>query len=137
MASSKLTQWKKKRIRTVTLPSDVEVDLAMPNLPAMIKAGKLPNNLVKMAMGEGSVEQEDDVALAGQLSDFQETLVALTVVDPPLEVDDVKELPYEDIAFIFDFALRGTAAKEAGQESLEEFQGVSEQPVREPALASS
>ena len=126
--STTVAGWKKKRVSTLTLPSGVEVQVAQPNLPAIIKAGKLPNELVKFALGEADTSASPtDPAVAGQLSDFQSTLVALTVVEPKLETSDVEELPYEDVSHLFDYALRGRVAKEAGEESLSDFRGVREE----------
>jgi hypothetical protein len=122
--------WKKKRVREVELPSGETVKLAKPNLPAVIKAGKLPNSLVKFALGETEAASPTDPEAAGQLADFQATLITLTVVEPKIDEDDIVDLPGEDIDFLFDYALRGPAAKEAGEESLTDFRGVRPEPAQ-------
>lgn len=100
--------WKRRREHDVTLPSGAEVTIVLPNLPALAKAGQIPNELLDVAseqVNTGQVEAStaEQITL---LADFHRYLVSITVVAPKIEADDVPELPYEDINMLVEFAIR-------------------------------
>ena len=101
-----LAGWKKAKRHAVTLPSGVQVQVEIPNLPALIKTGQIPNDLVdltiKAAQGDLIVSKE----LIEQQADFTSKLVALTVKEPEITEDDVADLPYEDCELIVEVATR-------------------------------
>lgn len=97
--------WKKAKRHTITLPSGVQVDVEVPNLPLLVKTGQLPNDLVSEAITSiqgGKLTPE----LISQQSDFYDKLVSITVKEPALTEEDVHDLPYEDIELIVEVATR-------------------------------
>ncbi|MBA3240084.1 MAG: hypothetical protein H0T60_02565 [Acidobacteria bacterium] len=98
--------WTKKKRHTVTLSSGAVVDIEIPNLPTLIKSGQIPNSLIdvaiKVATGTAKITRE----LVEEQADFYNKLVSLTVVDPAITDDDVKDLPYEDVELLISLATR-------------------------------
>lgn len=99
------TDWKKKRTHEVTLPSGAEVEIAIPNLPALVKGGALPNDLIEVATKAASTGEVPDDLLE-RLDDYHRFLVAETVVSPEIKVEEVNDLPTEDIDMLVQFATR-------------------------------
>lgn len=101
-----LAGWKKAKRHEVTLPSGVTVQVEIPNLPALIKTGQIPNDLVdltiKAAQGDLVVSKE----LIEQQADFTAKLVTLTVKEPEVTDEDVADLPYEDCELLVEVATR-------------------------------
>lgn len=100
------TNWKKARDHTVTLPSGTVVKIAIPNLPALVKAGVVPNELLEAAKKRVQPEDvtPDDIKAE---ADFNAYLVSKMIVEPTgIEPDDVPELPYEDVTMLVEFATR-------------------------------
>jgi hypothetical protein len=97
--------WKKAKRHDITLPSGTEVSIEIPNLPLLIKTGHFPNELIDAALG---AVKRDTITpeLINQQSDFYHELVALTVKVPEISVEDVLELPYEDVELIVELATR-------------------------------
>ena len=105
MSKTTLADWKSAKSHTITLPSGVQVGIVIPNLPLLIKTGRLPNHLVEAAVelqGKKKITAQD---LEDQY-EFIRQVVAITVVDPDLSLDDVDELPFEDLEMIVQFAMR-------------------------------
>lgn len=99
-------QWKKSATHEgITLPSGAVVDIRIPNLPAMVKAGKLPNQLVEVATQAAATGQVPDDLLE-RLDEYNNFLVVNTVAAPEVEESDVPDLPYEDVEMIVAFATR-------------------------------
>jgi hypothetical protein len=99
------TAWAKARQHTVMCPSGVEVDIVVPNLPALIKAGRVPNALLDAAIGAGP-DTEISEEMVKQQADFYHFLVSETVVTPKVEPHEVSDLPYEDVEMLVSIALR-------------------------------
>lgn len=97
--------WVKAKFHTVMCPSGVEVEIVIPNLPAMIKAGRIPNALLDAAIGAGP-DTEVSREMVEQQADFFHFLVAETVVSPKLDPSQVSTLPYEDVEMLVSLALR-------------------------------
>lgn len=103
-----LSDWKKNKTHTVTLPSGTAVEIQIPDLPGLVKAGTIPNELVEVAIavseGEKKVTRDDII----KQSDFYNALAALTVTKPTVTEEDFSNgaLPFEDKEMIVEFATR-------------------------------
>jgi hypothetical protein len=102
-----LAAWKKNKTHFVTLPSSTVVELAIPDLPSLIKAGKIPNPLIDAALGatEKKKVTKEDIE---QQSEFYNILASLTVKAPSVSVEDFENgsLPFEDKEMIVEIATR-------------------------------
>lgn len=102
-----LSQWKKNKRHTVTLPSSTVVEIEIPDLPNLVKAGSIPNDLVDIAISvaQGRKVTRDDII---QQADFYNKLAAMTVKSP--EVTEAEfasdSLPFEDKEMLIEFATR-------------------------------
>lgn len=125
--------WKKAKRHTVTLPSGVSVEIELPNIQFLLKTGQIPNSLVQIvtkAATDSSFRVTPEM-LAEQW-DYTSFLVAKTVVEPAVTVEEVAELPSEDVEMIVDFALRNRDLDALGhhlsgletQESFRRFRGL-------------
>ena len=97
--------WKSAKTHTITLPSGTKVGIVIPNLPLLMKTGRIPNHLVEAAVelqGKRQITAQD---LEDQY-EFVKTVVVLTVQEPFISEDDVDELPFEDLEMIVQFAMR-------------------------------
>lgn len=98
--------WKSRKRHTVTLWSGAVVDIEIPDLPELIKTGVFPNHLVEHAIklqNSGKAPSVEDIT---EQADFYDQLVLLTVKDPELTQEDLKDLPYEDREMVVEFATR-------------------------------
>ena len=97
--------WKSAKIHSVVLPSGIEVDIEIPNLPQMVKTGQIPNDLLDAALG---AIQRDEITpdLLKEQADFYNKLVATMVVSPSIAEEDVPELPYEDVELLVELGTR-------------------------------
>jgi hypothetical protein len=101
-------QWKKAKTHTITLPSASVVEIEIPDLPALVKAGQIPNELVdmaiKVAQGKKEVTREDIV----QQADFYNKLCAISVKSPVVSEEDFANggIPFEDKEMIVELATR-------------------------------
>lgn len=97
--------WTKRAVHTPILPSGSQVTIVIPNLPALLKAGEIPNELLNVALknlGGEELTEEDAKAAA----EFNEYIVAVMVKEPEIEQADVSALPYEDVQMLVEFATR-------------------------------
>ncbi len=100
--------WKRRRVHTdVTLPSGTVVDITLPNLPQLIKSGKLPNALLEAALRQQNA-QEVTKELLEETWDYTEYIIPLMLVEPEISAEDVAELPAEDLELLTAFASRQT-----------------------------
>lgn len=99
--------WKKAKRHTITLPSGTVIDIELPNIQFLLKTGQVPNTLVQLVT-TGSADPNFKITpeLLAEQFDFTAFIVAQTVVEPKIEVEDVKDLPAEDLEMIVDFAMR-------------------------------
>lgn len=98
--------WKKARVHEgVTLPSGFQVDIQLPNLAAMLKAGTIPNPLIASAI-EHSEARKITPELLKETWEFTRWIIPKTVVHPEITEDDVDELPAEDVEMLAGFASR-------------------------------
>jgi hypothetical protein len=102
-----LSDWKKNKFHTVTLPSATVVEIAVPDLPTLVKTGAIPNELVDVAIGVASGRKvtRDDIV---QQADFYNKLCALTIHKPSATEEDFANdlLPFEDKEMIVEIATR-------------------------------
>lgn len=99
-------QWGKAKVHEgITLPSGAVVDIQIPNVTEMAKSGELPNSLLEVATKVATTQTIPDDYL-GQLYDFQAFLVTKTVVKPEVTLEDVPNLPAEDVVVLVQFATR-------------------------------
>lgn len=101
--------WKKAATHEgVRCPSGVLVDLRIPDLPALIEAGTIPQHLLEAAIGAAAPSAVDSPAadLIAKEREFTDVLVSLTVVNPSISEEDAREIPYEDKKMIVEIAMR-------------------------------
>lgn len=99
--------WKQKAVHTVTLPSGAVVQIVVPNLPAIVKSGVLPSELLPLAKAAAfgtSGELSDD--MVEKLPELQRELAILTSHSPKLDSTTVDQVPYEDVIMLSEFAIR-------------------------------
>jgi hypothetical protein len=102
-----LAGWKKAAAHTVRCPSGVYVDIKVPDLPALIEAGEIPQTLLDAAIGAASGKpQEPSREAIVQQREFTDTLTKISVVSPKLTEADLKDIPFEDKEFIVEIATR-------------------------------
>lgn len=106
-----IAAWKKARDHTVRLPSGVYVDIAIPDLAALIESGEIPQNLLDAALkAAGAGSQAEPEAPSREFiikeKEFSDALVRATVSRPKLSEADVKEVPFEDKVMLVEVATR-------------------------------
>jgi hypothetical protein len=83
------------------------VEIEIPDLPNLVKAGAIPNELVDVAIDAASGRKvtRDDIV---KQADFYNKLCALTVVVPEVTEDVFAsgEIPFEDKEMLVEFATR-------------------------------
>lgn len=125
--------WAARASHSVVLPSATEVEVRLPNLPEMMQAGVIPNELLAVAV---KVETKDEVKTEDleALADFHRFLVSKTLVSPEVAPEDVPKLPVEDVQFIVEIATRqrdtdALGRHLAGLERTAEFQAFRDQSL--------
>jgi hypothetical protein len=108
---STAAQWAgPKAEHEIVLPSGACVLIRIPDLPALIETGEIPQNLLDAALGVA--RKPDSVPtkeLIVQQREFTDKLVELTVLDPkvtPEMLDHKTGIPYEDKEMIVEIATR-------------------------------
>lgn len=101
-----LEGWKKARTHQVTLASGYEVEIQIPNLPELASSGEFPNHLVETAIDVASGETKVTIEEVKKQAEFYRHLISKTVVTPALTVEDVAEIPFEDIELLASIATR-------------------------------
>lgn len=104
--STTLAAWKKAAVHDITLSSGVEVKIKLPNLPELVASGDFPNHLVEVAISVASGETKVTAEEVKAQAEFFREVVSRTLVEPALTVDDVKELPFEDVELLAAIATR-------------------------------
>lgn len=99
--------WKKAANHEVLCPSGTRIVVKIPDLPALIEAGSIPQHLLDAALGVANdPDTKPTVELIKQQREFTDVLTALTVVEPKLTDADIPDLPFEDKEFIVSLATR-------------------------------
>ena len=134
--------WKKAAVHTVTLPSGFVAKIRIPDLPALIEAGSIPQQLMDVAISvaTGARPEKPGVELIGQMREFNDVLVTKTVVEPEITPELVKEIPFEDKEMIVEIATRqidfdAEGNHLAGLEKSEKFRQFRRIGEFDPALA--
>lgn len=103
------TGWLRAADHTVTLPSGAVVGIKLPDLPALIEAGELPQGLLDAALkfvSPNAKPEEPSRESIGRDRAFRDLLVQITVTEPKITDADLPNIPVEDKDMIVDFALR-------------------------------
>jgi hypothetical protein len=107
--------WVKAKVHTATLPSGTTVKLTIPSLPQLIKAGKIPNHLIDVAVQQAEAEKITK-ELMEQTWEFTEFLVPEMVIEPNITKEDVPSLPALDLEMLIQFASRITDMDAVGHQ---------------------
>lgn len=112
-AAASVGDWEARRNHYgVTLPSGAVVDIRLPDLPAMAKAGDIPNELLEASVQlQKAIEDKDRSALTTEtlvnLEEFMEFLLPEMILQPKITAEDVQtKLPSEDKELLVQFAQR-------------------------------
>lgn len=130
---SPVGSWKKKTTggHVIELPSGNHARVKAPGLPTFLKMGFIPDNLVNIVKGAVEGKKQDEADIVGELIsdqkrmsdlfDLYDRVVEFVFVEPRLEAppedeadrsSDIvytDEVTFEDKAFVFNFAVGGTA----------------------------
>lgn len=102
-----LDQWVEAATHYPLCPSGVRVGIRIPDLPALIEAGDIPQHLLDVALGiAAGDDSKPSVDLIKSQREFTDKLVQLTVVEPALDDEAVKKVPFEDKDFLVQVATR-------------------------------
>lgn len=103
-----LTQWKRAKVHDATLPSGVDVKISLPDVPAMIEAGHLPQNYLDAAIAAVKAP-EDHAPTPEEIKEqigFRRSIISTMLVEPKISEADVDELPVQDQQMLMEFAMR-------------------------------
>jgi hypothetical protein len=100
--------WKKSAVHTVTLPSGFVAKIRIPDLPALIESGAIPQGLtdVAISVASGMKPERPTADLIAQQRKFTDVLVMKAVVEPALSEDDLSDIPFEDKEMIVEISTR-------------------------------
>jgi hypothetical protein len=101
--------------RDVVLPSGAIVDVRIPNLPQMVKSGKIPNELVDAAIKHQTAEAITREILE-ETWDFTRFIVPRTLVTPEITEDDVEGMDALDIELLVNMASRRADTDAVGRQ---------------------
>lgn len=107
--STELTvaDWNKKGEHAPLLPSGFRPKIRIPDLPALIEAGEIPQHLLDVALDvAGGEDTRPSIELIKTQREYTDRLVQLTVIDPVLDDETVKSVPFEDKDMIVAIATR-------------------------------
>jgi hypothetical protein len=90
------------------LPSGVRVKFRIPDLPELIAAGNLPNELVDVAIKVAQGNKEVSREAIDQQPKFYRFVIENAVLEPPITDELYKKLPVEDKEMIVALATRQT-----------------------------
>lgn len=103
--------WSAAGVHNILCPSGVRVDIRIPDLPAIIEGGDLPQHLLDAALGVANKlsrgeTQKPTKELIGKEREFTDFLVATTLVKPRVTPEQAAQVPYEDKELIVAIATR-------------------------------
>lgn len=130
--------WGKRSVHVVTCPSGMEVKIRIPNVGLLLEGDALPQRLRQVALQEmldpiearvargsisagGEDEPSQDAPAAvtldevKQLYDLNNWLVVQTVLEPELTIDDLPDLPAEDLEMLIKIANRERTVDAVGK----------------------
>lgn len=106
-----LSKWKAAKVHDgIVLPSGITVSIVIPDIPQMIESGQIPNELVDLAVtvAQGGRNVPSGSELVGKQIEFTKKIVSVTVIEPKISEEDVKDLPVEDRELLVNLATRAT-----------------------------
>jgi hypothetical protein len=125
------TAWARKAVHLVTCPSGMEVKIRIPNLGLLLEGDALPQTLRNAALQElvdpmsarvarGAPEGNGGAPAVSldevrELYDLHKWLVVQTVIEPALALEDLPELPQEDLEMLTQLATRERTTDAAGR----------------------
>lgn len=137
-----LAGWKKASAHPVVLPSGVTVTIKIPDLPALIESGHIPQNLLDAALSSaaGRTPEKPSPEAVAEQRQFVRKVVAITVVSPKITEEDVDDLPVEDREMLMEMAMRQRDLDAefnhiGGLHNSEQFRAARGLPERDPLLA--
>lgn len=105
--TTNLNSWIAAATHHPLLPSGVRVGIRIPDLPLLIESGEIPQHLLDVALGVAAGDETTpSVELIKSQREFTDKLVQLTVVEPALDDETVKKIPFEDKDFVVAVATR-------------------------------
>lgn len=102
------TQWVKNAVHYPVLPSGSVVGMVVPDLPALIEAGDIPNDLLDAAIEAAGSPQDQTPSkeLIVKKRQFSDLVTCIAVVEPKITEEDAAKVPYEDKEMIVAIATR-------------------------------
>lgn len=140
--NTSLAGWKKAASHPVVLPSGVNVTIKLPDLPALIEAGHIPQNLLDAALdaASGRTGEKPSAEAVKEQREFVRKVISITVVSPKISESDVDDLPVEDREMLMEMAMRQRDLDAefnhiGGLHNSEQFRAARGLPERDPLLA--
>lgn len=111
------SQWVKNAVHYPMLPSGSVVGMRIPDLPALVESGDIPNHLLDAALAAAGAgeDQTPSKEMIVKQREFTDILVEKSVVEPKVSADDAKNVPYEDKEMIVAIATRQRDLDAEGQ----------------------
>src|SRR3954469_16107230 len=122
--------WGRKAVHLITLVSGMEVKIRIPNLGLLLEGDALPQTLRNAALQELVDPMSNRVARGNEeggggpgvsldevkeLYHLHQWLVVQTVVEPELTLEDLPDLPQEDLEMLTQLATRERTTDAAGR----------------------
>lgn len=98
--------WKRAATHDVVCPSGVTVTIRVPDIPALIEAGTIPQHLLDTAIGVATGDTKPNVEMLKQQREYTDLVTMAAVVEPKLTEADLADIPFEDKDFIVAIATR-------------------------------
>ena len=109
------TAWKRRAGHNITLPTGVKVRVRFPDVAALIRSDALPQELIHTAFMDkfapdllrqivGDPEKERE--LLANFNDLTDRLAVEMLVEPKLTLEELRELPQEDLEMLKEIAMR-------------------------------
>jgi len=100
--------WKKAKAHTIRVPSGVYIDIQILDLPGLIEAGSIPQNLLDVALSMTDAAADNKLTREQVIEEkaFADLVVLKSVISPELTEEDLPEIPFEDRLMIVEIALR-------------------------------
>lgn len=104
------SDWGQAAFHLVTLPSGATCKIRIPDLPALIETGEIPQHLLDAALGVAAKPNKTPSKdLIIQQREFTDCLVMATVVEPELKESDLDPktgIPFQDKEMLVEIATR-------------------------------
>lgn len=100
MAVKTVKQWAEAAFHEPLCPSGFRPTIRIPDLPALIEAGQIPQHLLDVAIGVATGEEKPSIEIVKSQREFTDRLVQIMVIEPALDDETVKTVPFEDKDFL-------------------------------------